>query len=94
MRLTKKYKKLLTIHLRINKIVNKEQFIEWSATAIFLVSVLLTSFNIYPLNIFVALVANILWLWLGFIWKKYSLIIVEAVVVAIYFAGTIKVIAM
>ncbi len=71
----------------------KEKVIEWSATGIFLVSVLLTSFNIYPLNIFVALVANIIWLWLGFIWNKWSLIIVEAVVVAIYFAGAIKVIA-
>ena len=66
--------------------------IEWLATGIFLISVLLTSFNIYPLNIFVALAANILWLWLGFIWNKWSLIIVEAVVVAIYFVGAIKVI--
>jgi hypothetical protein len=73
--------------------MQREKIIEWSATGIFLVSVLLTSFNIYPLNIFVALVANILWLWLGFIWNKWSLIIVEAVVVAIYFAGAIKVIA-
>ena len=73
--------------------MQREQIIEWSATTIFLISVLLTSFNIYPLNIFVALVANIGWLYLGFIWKKYSLIIVEAVVVAIYFAGAIKVIA-
>ena len=75
-----------TTKMKIN-----EKIIEWSATGIFLISVLLTSFNVYPLNIFVALVANILWLWLGFIWKKYSLIIVEAVVVAIYFAGTLKV---
>ena len=73
--------------------MQREKIIEWSATGIFLISVLLTSFNVYPLNIFVALVANILWLWLGFIWKKWSLIIVEAVVVAIYFAGAIKVIA-
>ncbi len=73
--------------------MQREKIIELSATGIFLVSVLLTSFNVYPLNIFVALVANILWLWLGFIWNKWSLIIVEAVVVAIYFAGAIKVIA-
>ena len=75
-----------TTKMKIN-----EKIIEWSATGIFLISVLLTSFNVYPLNIFVALVANILWLWLGFIWKKDSLIIVEAVVVAIDFAGTLKV---
>jgi hypothetical protein len=69
-----------------------EKIVEWLATGLFLISVLLTSLNIYPLNIFVALAANILWLWLGFIWKKWSLIIVEAVVVVIYLVGTIKVI--
>lgn len=71
----------------------RDRFIEWAATALFLLSVLLTSFNVHPLNIFVALAANVLWLWLGFIWNKWSLIVVEAVVVVIYFAGTIKVIA-
>jgi len=70
--------------------MSKENIVEWLATGVFLVSVLLTSFNIYPMNVYVALVANILWLWLGFIWKKWSLITVEAVVVIIYFAGIIK----
>lgn len=70
--------------------MSKEIVIEWTATGLFLVSVLLTSFNVYPLNLYVALVANILWLQLGFIWKKWSLIIVEAVVVIIYLAGILK----
>ena len=67
-----------------------EVVIEWLATGLFLISVLLTSFNVYPLNLYVALIANILWLWLGFIWKKWSLITVEAVVVIIYFGGVLK----
>lgn len=70
--------------------MSKEVIIEWLATAIFLISVLLTSFNIYPLNVYIALLANILWLWLGFIWKKWSLIIVESVVVIIYLIGAIN----
>ena len=70
--------------------MKKDVIIEWLATGIFLISVLLTSFNIYPLNVYIALLANILWLWLGFIWKKWSLIIVEAVVVIIYLIGTVK----
>ena len=67
-----------------------EFIVEWSATFILLIGVGLTSANIYPLNVFVSLGANLLWLWLGFIWKKWSLITVELVVVAMYIAGTIK----
>jgi hypothetical protein len=70
--------------------MRKEIVIEWTATGLFLVNVLLTSFNVYPMYLYVALVANILWLLLGFIWKKWSLIIVEAVVVIIYLAGILK----
>lgn len=70
--------------------MKKDVIIEWLATGIFLISVLLTSFNIYPLNVYIALLANILWLWLGFIWKKWSLIIVESVVVIIYLIGAIN----
>ena len=72
------------------KLPSREFIVEWSATAVLLMGVVLTSFNIYPLNVYVCLAANILWLWLGFIWRKWSLIIVEMVVVAIYLAGTIK----
>jgi hypothetical protein len=64
--------------------------VEWSATLILLIGVALTSANIYPLNVVVSLVANLLWLWLGFIWRKWSLIVVELVVVAMYLAGTVR----
>jgi hypothetical protein len=64
--------------------------VEWSATSILLIGVALTSANIYPLNVVVSLVANLLWLWLGFIWRKWSLIIVEIVIVTMYLAGTIQ----
>ena len=64
--------------------------VEWSATVILLVGIWLTSFNFYPYNVFVSLFANLLWLWLGFIWKKWSLIVLEVVVVGIYLVGTIK----
>jgi hypothetical protein len=72
------------------KLPSLEFIIEWSATLLLLVGVWLTSFNIYPLNVYVCLAANVLWLWLGFIWKKWSLILVEFVVVIMYLLGTIK----
>ena len=64
--------------------------IEWSATVCFLISVALTSFDIFPINLYVSLVTNALWLWVGFIWRKWSLITVEAVVCVMYAAGIFK----
>jgi len=72
------------------KLPSFEFILEWSSTLVLLIGVALTSFNIYPLNVYVCLAANLLWLWLGFFWKKWSLIVVELVVVAMYLAGTIK----
>jgi hypothetical protein len=72
------------------KLPSLEFILEWSSTFVLLIGVALTSFNVYPLNVYVCLVANLLWLWLGFVWKKWSLIVVELVVVGMYLAGTIK----
>lgn len=72
------------------KLPGLDFIVEWSATFVLLIGVALTSFNMYPLNVYVCLAANLLWLWLGFIWKKWSLIVVELVVVAMYLAGTVK----
>ena len=73
------------------KLPSLEFVLEWLSTAVLLIGVALTSFNVYPLNVYVCLAANLLWLWLGFVWKKWSLIVVELVVVAMYLAGTIKI---
>ena len=67
-----------------------EKIIEWSATTCFLISVALTSLDIYPLNLYISLITNLLWLLVGIIWRKWSLIIVEAVVCVIYAAGIFK----
>jgi hypothetical protein len=72
------------------KIPSLEFVLEWSATFVLLIGVALTSYNLYPYNVYISLLANLLWLWLGFVWKKWSLIVVEIVVVAMYLAGTIK----
>lgn len=71
----------------MNKI---EKYIEWVATGFFLVSVALTSLNIFPANLYVSLLTNLLWLWVGIIWRKWSLIIVEAVVCIVYAMGIFK----
>lgn len=67
-----------------------EAIIEWSATAILIVGVALTSWNIYPVNVYFSLLGNLMWLGLGFLWKKYSLVIVQLIVSVIYILGTMK----
>jgi len=64
-----------------------EWCMEWGSTLLLLVGVALTSFNIFPLNLYVCLAANAGWTVMGIIWKKWSLLIVQAVVSAIYIVG-------
>ena len=65
----------------------KDFIIEWASTIILIAGVALTSFNIYPVNLWVSFVGNAGWLLLGWMWKKWSLFIVEAVITAIYIIG-------
>ena len=65
-------------------------FIEWSATLTLIAGVALTSYNIYPANVYISFVGNLLWLLMGWYWRKWSLIIIEAVILVIYTGGMIK----
>lgn len=63
---------------------------EWLCTAVLLIGVVLTSFNIYPMNIWFLLVGNLGWIGLGWMWRKWSLIILQSIITIIYIAGLIK----
>jgi hypothetical protein len=65
-------------------------FIEWSATATLLVGVVLTALNVFPLNIYLSVLGNLLWLVVAFHWKKMSLVVVELIILLIYLAGMYK----
>jgi hypothetical protein len=60
---------------------------EWTATAVLMVGVALTAWNIYPLNIYFSLAGNFGWLIVGYMWRKWSLITIQLVVSIIYVAG-------
>lgn len=62
-------------------------WIEWSSTVVLITGVLLTSLNIYPANLVFNFVGNLGWFAIGFLWRKYSLIVVQTVILAIYFGG-------
>lgn len=67
-----------------------EFYLEWVSTFVLLVGVALTSFNVYPLNLYVSIAGNIGWMIVAFMWRKWSIITVQVVIVIIYVAGMIN----
>jgi len=65
----------------------RDFWIEWTSTFILITGVLLTSLNVYPLNLVFNFVGNLGWFVIGFLWRKYSLIVVQTVILAIYLSG-------
>lgn len=64
--------------------------IKWLGTLLCLAGICLTSFNIYPANVFFSLVGSALWTLAGFLQRDPPLFLVEAVAVAIYIAGVVS----
>ena len=60
---------------------------EWLCTIVLIVGVALTSYNVYPLNIWLSFLGNLGWMVLGYIWRKWSLFVVELIITIIYIAG-------
>lgn len=61
--------------------------LKWVGTILCLSGIALTSFNIYPINIVISLIGSALWTIAGAIQRDVPLFLVEAVAVALYFAG-------
>lgn len=65
----------------------RDFWIEWTSTFVLIAGVLLTSLNVYPLNLVFNFAGNLGWFVIGFLWRKYSLIVVQTVILAIYLSG-------
>jgi len=66
-------------------------FIEWAATITLILGVALTSWNIYPANIYMSALGNFLWLLMALHWKKWSLITIQVFIIILYAGGIVKV---
>jgi len=67
--------------------INLWVIIEWAATITLIIGVALTSFNIYPLNVYMSVLGNLLWLFMAVHWQKKSLMLIEVFILIIYFIG-------
>ena len=68
---------------------NTLKAVKWTGTILCLLGIGLTSFNIYPLNVFLSLIGSALWTWAGWIQRDTPLVLVEGVAVTLYFMGAI-----
>ena len=64
---------------------------KWLGTGLCLIGIALTSLNIYPLNLIFGLIGSFLWTIEGLVAKDYALFTVEAVAVAMYLGGILRV---
>lgn len=70
--------------------LDRDFILEWGITITLIIGVALTSFNIFPLNLWISMVGNIGWLYLGYVWRKWSLFVVQLVITAIYCIGLVN----
>ena len=64
--------------------------LKWVATAITLIGAVLTSLNIYPLNVIAFNLGSVLWLIFAIRIKEPSLIVVNTGLLLVYVAGLVK----
>ena len=62
---------------------------KWASSIILIVAMILTANNIYPYNLYFYFVGLAGWLWVAVIWNDRSLIVLNAVALAIYANGMI-----
>lgn len=68
-------------------------WLKWSGTTLCLLGIGLTSFNIYPANIFLSLAGSALWTAAGILQHDTPLALVEGVAVVFYAIGVISLVA-
>lgn len=67
-----------------------EFILEWFSTALVIIGAVLTAWNIYPTNIYFQFVGNVGWFIVGYMWNKWSLMTIQAVISVIYVVGLLS----
>ena len=64
--------------------------VKWLGTTLCLIGIALTSFNVYPLNLFFGLIGSGFWTLAGILQQDAPLVLVEGVAVLLYLVGFIS----
>ena len=77
------YKKVTPLH-------DRSWYIKWASSIILIVAMLFTSANMFPINLYIANLGFVGWLVVGMLWHDRSLIVLNAVSLAIYSLGILN----
>jgi hypothetical protein len=65
-------------------------YIKWASSIMLIIAMIMTSTNIFPWNLYPAIVGMIGWLIVGLLWHDRALIVLNAISVAIYAMGIVN----
>tara|TARA_B100001113_G_scaffold40439_1_gene28673 strand:- start:8483 stop:8815 length:333 start_codon:yes stop_codon:yes gene_type:complete len=65
-------------------------YIKWASSITLIIAMLFTSANMFPINLYIANIGFIGWLIVGMLWHDRSLIVLNAVSLAIYSLGILN----
>ncbi len=65
--------------------------VKWFSSILMVVTMALASANMYPLNIYVGLVASLGWVYVSIKWNDRALIILNAVAILVYLIGALNI---
>ncbi len=65
-------------------------YIKWTSSITLIIAMLFTSANMFPINLYIANIGFIGWLIVGMLWHDRSLIVLNAVSLAIYSLGILN----
>jgi len=66
------------------------QGLAWAGTLGLIIGATMTAFNMFPLNVWIMIFANGIWLCCGYLWREPSVVGLNLAMVIIYIAGAIK----
>lgn len=65
------------------------QWLAWIATAMLVGSAMLAAWNVYPLYVYAFIVSNSTWILVGYLWREWSLVVMNLILTGIYVVGII-----
>ena len=88
-KLDDKIKKLNSsrVYKKITPRYDLSWYIKWASSVLLIIAMVMTSSNIFPYNLYPAILGVIGWLIVGMIWHDRALIVLNAISVAIYATG-------
>src|SRR5210317_1831568 len=91
-KLDDKIKKLNSsrVYKKITPRYDLSWYIKWTSSILLIIAMVMTTSNIFPYNLYPAILGMIGWLIVGMLWHDRALIVLNAISVAIYAIGIIN----